>query len=377
MKAVVFRDIGKVRLEEVPEPKLQEPADAIVRITATAICGTDLHFLRGSMPGMKPGTVLGHEGIGIVEAVGPQVRNFKAGDRVIIASTIACGSCSYCRAGYFAQCDVANPNGKLAGTAFFGGPEAAGAFNGMQAEKVRVPFANVGLIRVPDDVSDDDAILLSDIFPTAYFAAILAEITKGDTVAVFGCGPVGQLAIVSARHLGAGRVLAVDNVPDRLATAQANGAEVIDFGKEDPVKLIRELTDGIGVDRCIDCVGIDAEDASARNAPSKALHWEVQALAKAGTLSIVGAYPHTHTEFPIGEAMNKNLTLKMGNANHRKYIPELLEFVRAGVFKPSKIITQSEEISSALDAYKALDKKQLGWIKVKIRPDNEEAIEAA
>lgn len=373
----MYRDKGNLRLEDVPEPKLKEPTDAIVRITASAICGTDLHFLRGSVPGMKPGTVIGHEGVGIVEAVGDQVRNFRPGDRVIIASTIACGSCSYCRAGYFAQCDVANPNGKLAGTAFFGGPESAGSFQGMQAEKVRVPFANVGMIRIPDDVSDDDAILLSDVFPTAYFGAILAEIKKGDTVAVFGCGPVGQLAIVSALHFGAGRVLAVDNVPERLKAAQANGAEAIDFGKEDPVSCIRELTGGIGVDRCIDCVGIDAEDRSSHSSPSQALQWEVKALAKAGTLSVIGVYPQTLNDFPIGEAMNKNLTIKMGNANHRKYIPELLELVRAGTFRPSKIITQSEEISSALEAYRALDHKKAGWVKVKIRPDTEEAVEAA
>lgn len=188
MKAVVFHGIGDFRLDDVPEPQLQEPTDAVVRLTASAICGTDLHMIRGTFTGMKPGTVLGHEGVGVIEALGDDVRNFSVGDRVVIPSTIACGSCSYCRAGYYAQCDNASPNGKRTGTAFFGGPEAAGGFDGMQAEMVRVPYAHVGLVKVPESVADEQAILLSDIFPTAYFGADLAEIEAGDTVAVFGCG---------------------------------------------------------------------------------------------------------------------------------------------------------------------------------------------
>ena len=261
MKAVVFHAIGDIRIDDVPEPQIQEPTDAIVRLTSSAICGTDLHMVRGTMAGMKQGTILGHEGVGIVEEVGPMVRNIEPGDRVVIASTIACGSCSYCRAGYFAQCDTANPNGKRAGTAFFGGPESTGSFHGLQAEKARIPFANIGLVKLPDEITDDQAILVSDIFPTGYFAAELAEIEDGDTVAVFGCGPVGQFAIASAMLMGAGRVFAVDCRDDRLAMARRQGAETVNFDVDAPLQTILDLTGGIGVDRAVDAVGVDAEHA--------------------------------------------------------------------------------------------------------------------
>jgi len=258
MKAVVFRGIGDIGLENVPEPKLQKPNDAIVQLTASAICGTDLHLIRGTVPGMVPGTILGHEGVGVVQEVGTAVRNFKPGDRVVIPSTIACGNCSYCRAGYYAQCDNANPNGPEAGTAFYGGPVSSGPINGMQAEFVRVPFANVNLVKLPDEVLDDQAILLSDIFPTGYMAAELADIGPGKTVAVFGCGPVGQFAILSAKLLNAGRIFAIDAIPSRLKMAQEQGAEVIHFEREDPVEALKGFTGGIGVDRVLDCVGVDA-----------------------------------------------------------------------------------------------------------------------
>jgi len=212
-------------------------------------------MVRGTMPGMQPGTILGHEGVGVVEEVGPGVRNFVPGDRVLLCSTIGCGYCSYCRAGYYSQCDNANPNGSLAGTAFFGGPADTGSFNGLQAELARIPLANAGLVKLPDEVSDDQAILLSDIFPTAYFGADIAQIKRGSTVVVFGCGPVGLFAIASARLLGAGRVFAVDTLPDRLETAKAQGAEVIDYNVENPVQAIRRLTGGIGADRAIDAAG--------------------------------------------------------------------------------------------------------------------------
>jgi threonine dehydrogenase-like Zn-dependent dehydrogenase len=402
MKAVVFHDLGDIRLEEVPDPKLEASTDAIVRLTASAICGTDLHMVRGTMPGMKNGTILGHEGVGVVEALGEEVRNLAIGDRVIIPSTIACGSCVYCRAGYYSQCDQANPNGALAGTAFYGGPQMTGAFNGLQAEKARIPFAHVNLVKIPDEVSDDQAILLSDIFPTGYFGADIAEIKNGDTVAVFGCGPVGQFAIASAKLLGAGRVLAVDGLDDRLEMARAQGAEVINYEKEDPVEEIRRLTGGIGVDRVIDAVGVDAQHAhhgpagkkaakkeqqhkkeqqqaapksGARDgqwtpgdAPGQALDWAVEAVAKAGSLAIIGVYPETITDFPIGKAMNKNLTLKMGNCNHRKYIPHLVELVRTGAIDPRKILTKVEPLTSAIEAFEHFDRREPGWIKVELLP---------
>jgi len=259
VKAVVFHGVGDIRLDDVPEPKIQEPTDAIVRLTSSAICGTDLHMIRGTMAGMKEGTILGHEGVGVVEEVGEDVRNLRPGDRVVIPSTIGCGYCSYCRAGYFAQCDNANPNGPQAGTAFFGGPETTGPFDGLQAEYARIPYANVGPVKLPENVTDEQAIMISDIFPTGYFGAEIAEIQDGDTVAVFGCGPVGQFAIASAFVTGAGRVLAVDREPSRLEMARAQGAEVVDFDEEDPVETIQRLTGGIGVDRVIEAVGVDAE----------------------------------------------------------------------------------------------------------------------
>lgn len=368
MKAVVWHDTGDIRVDEVPEPELQEATDAIVRLTGSAICGTDLHMVRGTLPGMKPGTILGHEGVGVVEQLGEDVRNLDVGERVVVCSTIGCGSCSYCRAGYYAQCDTANPNGAGAGTSFFGGPEMTGPFNGLQAEKARIPYANVGLVKLPDEVADDDALLLSDIFPTGWFAAKLADIEDGDTVAVFGCGPVGMFAIASAQLQGAGRVLAVDQEPDRLQTARRAGAEVVDFSKEDPVEALRRLTDGIGPDRVIDAVGMDAEQADEGHAPAQALRWGVEALAKAGTLSIVGVYSPDAEEFPIGQAMNKNLSINMGNCNHRRYMPELIKLVREGAIKPAQLLTQDEGLTEAIEAYRAFDERRPGWIKVALDP---------
>ncbi|BBA34775.1 alcohol dehydrogenase GroES domain-containing protein [Methylocaldum marinum] len=400
MKGVVFHGVGDIRLEDIAEPRIEEPTDAILRITASAICGTDLHMVRGTLGGLKPGTVLGHEAVGVVESLGSNVRNLKEGDRVVVPSTVACGYCSYCRAGYYAQCDNANPNGILGGTTFFGGPAMTGALNGLQAEKARIPFANVGLVKLPDDITDDEAIVISDILPTAYFGADLAEIKSGDTVAVFGCGPVGQFSITCAKVHGAGRVLAVDNEPSRLEMARNQGAEVINFDLEDPVQAIRDLTGGIGVDRAIDAVGVDAErphhgpaaqkadeqkvqfdqelseiapeaqQSGARwhhgDSPSLVLTWAVQALAKAGTLSIIGVYPPSDRFFPIGMAMNKNLTLKMGNCNHRQYIPMLIDLVRSGVIDPTEILTQTEPLTSVIEAYRAFDEHRPGWLKVEL-----------
>jgi threonine dehydrogenase-like Zn-dependent dehydrogenase len=388
MKAVVFGGVGDIRLEDVPEPTMRAPTDAIVRLTASAICGTDLHFIRGTMPGTREGRILGHEGVGVVEEVGEHVRNLVPGDRVVIPSTIACGTCSYCRAGYYAQCDNANPSGP--GTAFFGGPEDAGGFDGLQAEKARIPYANVGLVKLPDEVSDDQAILISDIFPTGYQAAEIAEIREGDIVCVFGCGPVGQFAVWSAKHLGAGRVIAVDSVTDRLDAACRQGAEVVNFEQENPVELIKEMTRGTGPDRVIDAVGVDADrapeadDAEFEQAieqlvpdrapagsqwqpgsgPTQVLQWAVDCVAKAGTICLIGVYPPTVEQFPIGEAFMKNLTITMGNCNHRKYIPRLVELTRAGAVDPSALVTQVEELADAVEAYEQFDRRRSGWLKV-------------
>jgi threonine dehydrogenase-like Zn-dependent dehydrogenase len=395
MRAVVFHGVADIRTENVPDPKVKEPTDAVVKLTKSAICGTDLHFVRGTFPGLKKGRVLGHEGVGVVEDCGADVRHVREGDRVVIPSTIACGSCHPCRLGLYAQCDRANPNGPTAGTAFFGGPEAAGGFDGLQAERARVPFASFGLVKLPDEVTDDQAILVSDIFPTGWFGARLADVEAGSAVCVFGCGPVGQFAIASAWLQGAGRVLAVDAIPDRLDMARAQGAECIDFSKEDPVEAIQRMTGGAGIDKAIDAVGVDAVAAPSKgpdeaqkkeakqiapkakprggnwhpgDAPSQALTWAVESLAKAGTLAIIGVYPPTATTFPIGKAMNKNLTLKMGNCNHRKYIPRLLQLIRMGAIDPTRILTRQEPLSDAVDAYKAFDTRQPGWLKVELQP---------
>lgn len=374
MKAVVFHDVGDIRVDDVPDPEIREPTDAIVRLTGSAICGTDLHFVRGTMSGMRPGTVLGHEGVGEVEQVGRDVRNLEPGDRVVICSTIACGSCTYCRAGYYAQCLNANPNGPDAGTAFFGGPESTGPFDGLQAERQRIPYAHVGCVKLPEEVADDDAIQISDIFPTGWFGARLAEIESGDIVAVFGCGPVGLFAIISARLQGAGRVLAVDRIHSRLDQARALGAETVNFDDENPVEALKRLSGGTGPDRVIDAVGIDAEapasGGSRPHAAAQALEWEVDAIAKAGTLAIVGVYTPDAEQFPIGRAMNKNLSIQMGNCNHRKYVPYLVELVRAGAVRPSNILTQVTDLVAAVDAYRAFDERREGWHKVALDPAN-------
>ncbi len=295
---------------------------------------------------------------------------------------------------------MANPGGPTAGTVFFGGPEEAGGLDGLQAEYARIPFAGVGLVQLPEEISDDQAILMSDILPTSYMAAVMAEVKPSDNVAIFGCGPVGLFAILCAQHLGAGRVFAVDSVESRLEMAQAHGAEVINFQQEDPVSALKELTNGAGPDRTIDAVGVDAATATkgpAANksaqkefrlelekiaeqgtpkgnvfqpggAPSQALKWAIESVAKAGTVSVIGVYTAPVQGFPIEQVMNKNLTLKAGNCNHRRYMPEMIELVRSGVIRPEEFLTQVQPITSAVDAYQAFDQHQAGWIKVKLDP---------
>ena len=400
MKAVVWHGAGDIRLDSVADAKIEQPTDAIIRITRSAICGTDLHLVRGTMPGMREGTILGHEAVGVVEETGEHVRGFAPGDRVVVCSTIGCGTCSYCRAGYFAQCDSANPNGPEAGTCFFGGPQSTGPVNGLQAEYARIPYAMTTLVRIPDRVSDDQAILLSDIFPTGWFGARLAEVRTGDTVLVLGAGVVGQFAALSAKRQGAGRILVVDGIASRLAAARAQNAEPIDFNSEDPIAAVKDLTGGIGADRVIDAVGVDAQrpkhapaaddaaqqaeqfdaeraqaapDADPHNgqwvpgdAPSLAARWAVHAAAKAGSIGVIGVYPPGFSAFPLGEAMNKNLTVKMGNCNHRRYLPRLLNMVAAGTVDPTAFITRHTEPESAIDAYQSFDQRENGWLKTVI-----------
>jgi threonine dehydrogenase-like Zn-dependent dehydrogenase len=389
-------------LEQVADPKIQDPKDAIVKLTRNAICGTDLHIVRGTLSGMVPGTILGHEGVGIIEEVGSEVRNYRPGDRVVIPSTIACGYCAYCRAGYNAQCDNANPNGKGAGTCFFGGPKQTGPIQGLQAEYARIPFAASTLVALPQEISDEQAIPVSDIFPTGYFAADEAEVTPGDTVAVFGCGPVGLFAIASAGLLGARRIFAIDRETDRLNVARSLGAEGINFDEDDPVQTLKELTGGIGPDRVIDAVGVDAvrprsspaagksallrdqfdresqeispeknpqgENWVPGDAPSQVLMWAVECVAKAGTVCLTGVYPESAKTYPVGKAMNKNITVKGGNCNHLRYVAKLLETVRSGAINPAHVLTQHEPLTDVIDAYRQFDARRAGWVKVELRP---------
>lgn len=396
MKAVVWHGVGDIRLDNVPEPRVEQPTDAIIRLTSSAICGTDLHLIRGTMAGMQPGTVVGHEGVGVIEELGSAVRGFSKGERVVVCSTMSCGYCAYCRAGYYAQCDNANPNGPQAGTSFFGGPQATGSIAGLQAEFARIPFAATTLVKVPDSVIDEQAIMVSDVLPTGWFGARLAQVGQGDTVLVLGAGVVGQCAIASAKRQGASRVLVVDGIVSRLEMARKQNAEVIDFNAENPVEAVMELTGGIGVDRVIDAVGVDAQrpesppegslpvsesvfqdevaaaapDANPDegqwvpgNAPSLAARWAVKSVAKAGSIGIIGVYPPNFDSFPIGEMMNRNLTVQAGNCNHRRYIPRLLGLVGSGALDPTSFITQETGTENAIDAYHHFDRRQQGWIK--------------
>lgn len=402
MKAVVFHGVGNIRLEDVDMPRILEPTDAIIRITAASICGTDLHMIRGTMAGMKDGTILGHEAVGIVEEVGSQVLNFEKGDRVVVCSTIACGTCAYCKTEEYASCEKANPNGAQAGTAFFGGPQNTGPFDGLQSELARIPYADTTLVRLFETISDEDALLCSDIFPTGYMAAEIADVQKGDYIAVFGCGPVGQMAIASAFLMGAKQVFAIDCLQDRLDMARKQGAVIINYESEDPVNVLRELTNGYGPDGVIDAVGVDAQhphegpakkDSIANSvehaleqravapwsmlfgdqwrqgdAPSQVLNWCVESVRKSGVVSIVGVYPETAKFFPIGMAMTKCLTIRAANCSHRKYIPRLLEIIESGQFSPSQILTIASSLGDAVSCYQHFDKREPGWIKVELLP---------
>jgi threonine dehydrogenase-like Zn-dependent dehydrogenase len=392
MKALVFKRVGEIALEIVPDPIIQDQSDALVKITTSTICGTDLHLVRGTIPDVIPGTILGHEGVGIVEKIGTNVHSISVGDRVIIPSTIACGNCYYCMRNLTSQCDVANPNGPLAGTAFFGSPKECGPFDGLQAEKARVPFADAMLVKIPDELSDEQVILLSDILPTALMGVEFANPDPADTVAVFGAGPVGQLVIDCLKKRGVQKIISIDHIDARLTMAKNQGAMVINFDQEDPVARLYKETNNRGPDKIIDAVGIDAQypakgspfAAEFRqelgeiapiinphernwipgNGPSQVLIWALQSIAKAGTLSIIGVYTERLRNFAIGAAMEKNLTIRAGNCNHRHYLPELITWVQNGSFKSEQFITHRMHFDQIVEAYKHFDKRDENWIKV-------------
>lgn len=398
MKALILKDIGIIALEEVKDPVIEKPTDAIVRLTMTTICGTDLHSVRGTIPGYLPNSIMGHEGVGIVEQIGSDVKNIKVGERVIVPSTIACGHCFYCKKELYSQCDEANPNGPDVDTPYYGGPITTGSFPGMQAEKVRVPYADVSLVKIPNGITDEQVILLSDILPTSYMAVENTNPELDDTIAVFGCGIVGQLAILCLKKAGVKKIFAIDRLAYRLYIARSQGAITINFDEVDPVKELKKLTNNRGPNKIIDAVGIDAQHPTGvaswfkefvgitnyedevkkvvprtkpdgenwipGNAPSQVFRWAVPAVAKAGTVSIIGVYTELMDRFPIGESMGKNLTIRMGNCNHRHYLPKLLEWVKNGEVDLVPFLTKRLPFTDIVAAYKHFDKRDDGWLKV-------------
>lgn len=389
MKAVRFYGTEDLRVERVPDPEIVNPRDAIIKVSASAICGSDLHIYGGFIPTMRRGDILGHEFMGEVVEVGRDNHRLAVGDRVVVPFTIACGRCFFCREQLWSLCDNSNPNAWMveaisgySGSGLFGYSHMYGGYPGGQAEYVRVPFADVGPIKVPDGLSDEQVLFLSDIFPTGYMAAENCGIRPGDTVAVWGCGPVGQFAIKSAYLLGAGRVIAIDRVPERLALAASAGkAETLDYSRVDVADALRVMTAGQGPAACIDAVGLEAHghslDAwydraktSLRLATdrSHALRQAIAACRKGGTVSIPGVYGGWLDKFPLGAAFAKGLTLKMGQTHMHRYLPGLLARIERGEIDPSFVVTHRIGLDDVPAMYRTFRDKQDQCIKAVIRP---------
>jgi threonine dehydrogenase-like Zn-dependent dehydrogenase len=388
MKALCWYGKKDVHVENVAEPKITNKRDAIIKTSLTAICGSDLHLYHGVIPTMKKGDILGHEFMGEVVEVGAEVRNLKKGDRVVVPFCIACGSCWFCQNQLTSLCDNSNPNAAMAeqlygssSAGLFGYSHLYGGYAGGQAQYVRVPFADVGPMKVPDSVTDEHALFLTDIFPTGYMAAENCNIHLGDIIAVWGAGPVGQFAIRSAFMLGAGRVIAIDNIPARLALAVKGGAEPVNFDEGDVDQRLRQMTGGRGPDSCIDAVGLEAHGNSidalydyAKTAVmletdrSHALRQAIYACRKGGTLSIPGVYGGFLDKFPLGVAFAKGLTFKMGQTNVHRYMKPLLNRVENGDIDPSFVITHRFSLDEGANGYSTFD-AQGDCIKVVLRPN--------
>jgi len=390
MRALCWHGKGDVRIDTVPDPKIENPRDAIIKVTKTAICGSDLHLLDGYMPTMESGDILGHEFMGEVIETGTAVSNLRKGDRVVVPFTMACGDCFFCKKQFFASCDNSNPNAKLAEKAMghspsgmFGYSHLTGGFAGGQAEYVRVPYADVGPLKIESGLDDEQVLFLSDIFPTGYMAAENCGIEPGDTVAVWGCGPVGQFSIRSAWMLGASRVIGIDRVPERLQLAKSYGkAETIDFSKQSVYETLQEMTKGRGPDRCIDAVGAEAHGGDTFGAVvdrvkaflylgtdrPQVLREAIFACRKAGTVSVPGVYVGLLDHIPFGAAMNKGLTIKMGQTHMHRYMRPLLERVEKGEIDLTGIITHRANLNDAPELYKKFRDKQDGCIKVVLQP---------
>ncbi|HEY5900792.1 MAG TPA: zinc-dependent alcohol dehydrogenase [Burkholderiales bacterium] len=390
MRAVCWHDKLDLRVESVPDPRILNPRDAIVRITATAICGSDLHLYGGFVPGMVKGDILGHEFMGEVVEVGSSIKNLQVGDRVVVPFPIACGNCFFCRKQMFSLCENSNPNAWMADKLWghspcgiFGYSHLLGGYAGGQAEYARVPFADVGPIKVPDGLADEQVLFLSDILPTGYMAAENCAIEPGDTIAVWGCGPVGQFAIASAFLLGAERVIAIDRFPERLRLAATRlGAEPIDYTEENVLDALKELTGGRGPDACIDAVGMEAHAhhtmAHAFDRMKQAMMLEtdrpaalreaIMACRSGGTISVAGVYGGMVDKFPAGTLMNRSLTIRTGQTHVQRYLRPLLARIEKGEIDPSFVITHRMKLEEAPDAYRMFRDKQDDCIKVVLTP---------
>ncbi len=390
MKAVCWNGKHDVQVMSVPDPSIINPHDAILKITTTAICGSDLHLYDGYIPTMERGDILGHEFMGEVVELGSAVDNLKIGDRVVVPFTIACGKCFFCKRDLWAACDNTNPNSMVAetlygfaGSGLFGYSHMMGGYAGGQAEYVRVPFANVGPIKIPEGLNDEQVLFLSDIFPTGYMAAENCNIQPGDTIAVWGCGPVGQFAIKSAYLLGAERVIAIDNVPGRLRLAAEEGnAVTLNFDDADIFDKLSSLTGGMGPDACIDAVGLEAHgttiDALYDRAKTAlylatdrlhALRQAIVACRKGGTVSVPGVYGGFLDKFPFGAAFAKGLTFKMGQTNVHKYLRPLLKLIEDGKIDPSFVITHRMKLTEAPLGYQTFKDEKSDCIKVILKPE--------
>ncbi|GBG12595.1 alcohol dehydrogenase [Novimethylophilus kurashikiensis] len=379
MLAMDYRGPYRVRPEQKPEPVIEHPNDAIVRVTRSCICGSDLHLYHGMVPDTRIGSTFGHEFTGVVEQVGPSVERLKVGDRVLVPFNIFCGSCFFCQRELYGNCHNTNPEATAVG-GIYGYSHTAGGYDGGQAEYVRVPLADVGPTIIPDDIEIDDAVLLTDAFPTGYQAAEMAEIDEGDTVVIFGAGPIGIFAAKSAWLMGAGRVIVVEHIEYRLDFVRRFAqCETINFREVGDMAIhIKKMTDGLGADACIDAVGCEAAGNALQSltgiklkwqaGSATALHWAINSVRKGGVVSIVGVYGPTFNAVPIGNAINKGLTLRMNQASVKRHLPRLMEHIRAGRIKPSEVITHRLPLEEVSDAYHIFSGKLDNCIKTVLVP---------
>lgn len=376
MKAITYHGLHDVRVDEVDTPDLQRPTDAIIRVTKTAICGSDLHLIHNLVPRVTKGMPIGHEAMGIVEAVGPGVKRFQRGDRVVVAFPVACGQCFYCQHQHYSLCDDAVADGENSG--IFGYGELYGGYPGGQAEYLRVPWADVGLLPVPESMTDEEVLFLSDILPTGWFGCQAGGVDKGDDVVVMGCGPVGLMAMQSAWLQGAKRVFAVDHLEYRLAAAESLcGAVPINLKEGNVAEAVKERTDGKGADVAVDCVGLEAtmstwdriETALKLDAGSiTALTQAIEAVRRGGSIGVVGVYGGRNNQFPFGEIFAKGLRIQGGQAPVQRYWSELLDHVREGRLHPDAIITHRLKLEEGPHGYKIFDHKEDHCIKVVLEP---------